>query len=46
LLGNNENLRKTIPGISLRTRLGALTAYPEESISTRACRTGRGQLQP
>jgi hypothetical protein len=25
-------------------RLGALTAYPEESISTRACRTGRAAV--
>jgi hypothetical protein len=35
------SLRKTIPGLSLRACLGALTAYPEEPISTRACRTGR-----
>src|SRR6266852_2239549 len=41
LLGNNGSLHKTIPGLSLRARLGALTAYPEEPISTRACRTGR-----
>src|SRR6266852_7394859 len=41
LLGNNGSLRKTILGLSLRARLGALTAYPEEPISTRACGTGR-----
>src|SRR6266851_1796958 len=41
LLGNNGSLHKTIPGLSLRARLGALTAYPEEPISTRACRTRR-----
>jgi Chaperonin 10 Kd subunit len=42
LLGNNGDLCSTVPGLSLRARLGSLTPYPENRTSIIACAVKEG----